>query len=146
MVGMRNLSDVSTSVDIQTSSHIDARQYMVEFMSTPLILPLTDLSECCSLGSGPLNDLESERYATLFKVLADPTRLRILSNLAAGGCGQVSVNELTEILGLGQPTVSHHLKKMTEAGLLDREKSGRTVIHRIKPELFTELRTVLQMD
>lgn len=114
-------------------------------MTIARILPLTDLSECCSLGTGPLSTEESERYATLFKVLAEPVRLRILSNLAAGGCGPVSVNELTDIMGLSQPTISHHLKKMTEAGLLERVPEGRTVFHRIRPELFGELRTVLQI-
>lgn len=114
-------------------------------MDTAQILPLTDLSDCCSLGTGPLDDDEADRYATLFKVLAESMRLRILSQLAAGGCGPVSVNELTEMMGLSQPTISHHLKKMTEAGLLERTREGRTVIHRVKPELFTELRTVLQI-
>ncbi len=115
-------------------------------MTAVRILPLSDLSECCSLGSGPLSDDEAGRYAALFKVLAEPARLRILSQLAAGGCGPVSVNELTERLGLSQPTVSHHLKKLTEAGLLHRFREGRTVIHSVRPELFAELRTVLQMD
>lgn len=115
-------------------------------MTTPQILPLTDLSDCCSLGTGPLTDSEAERYATLFKVLADPARLRLLSQLAAKGCGPVSVGELTEMLGLSQPTVSHHLKKLTDAGLLDKTRAGRTVTHQVRPELFAELRTVLQMD
>lgn len=115
-------------------------------MPTPHILPLTDLSACCSLGSGPLSEEEAQRYATLFKVLADPARLQILSQLAAEGCGPISVNELTELVGLSQPTVSHHLKKLTEAGLLERIPAGRTVTHQVRPELFAELRTVLQMD
>ena len=76
----------------------------------------------------------------------EPARLQILSQLAAGGCGPVSVNELTDLIGLSQPTVSHHLKKLTEAGLLERIREGRTVTHRVRPELFAELRTVLQMD
>lgn len=114
-------------------------------MTAPPILPLADPSECCSLGTGALNVEEAERYAMLFKVLAEPVRLRILSELAAGGCGPVNVNELTDTIGLSQPTISHHLKKLTEAGLLERTKEGRSVIHRVKPELFTELRTVLQI-
>ncbi|HHU67367.1 metalloregulator ArsR/SmtB family transcription factor [Corynebacterium sp.] len=115
-------------------------------MPTPQILPLTDLSACCSLGSGPLSEEEAQRYTTLFKVLADPARLRILSHLAAEGCGPISVNELTEISGLSQPTVSHHLKRLTEAGLLEKTRVGRIVTHQVRPELFAELRTVLQMD
>lgn len=114
-------------------------------MTTAQILPLTDLSACCSLGRGPLDDDEAGRYAGLFKVLAEPVRLQILSQLAAGGCGPVSVNELTAMLGLSQPTISHHLKKLTEAGLLERNREGRTVIHQVRPELFAELRTVLQI-
>ncbi len=115
-------------------------------MTSPRILPLADLAACCSLGSGPLGDDEAQRYATLFKVLADPGRLKILSRLSAEGCGPVTVNELTEQVGLTQPTVSHHLRKLTEAGLLERRREGRTVLHSVRPELFAELRTVLQMD
>lgn len=115
-------------------------------MTLPQILPLTDLASCCSLGSGPLTEQQAERYATLFKVLADPARLRLLSRLAAEGCGPVSVGELTERSGLSQPTVSHHLKRLTETGLLEKVRVGRTVTHQVRPELFAELRTVLQMD
>lgn len=104
-----------------------------------------DSQQCCSLGTGPLTQAESARYAGLFKVLAEPVRLRILSQLAAAGCGPVSVGELTEMMGLSQPTVSHHLKMMTEAGLLERHRDGRTVIHQVRPEVFTQLRTVLQI-
>ena len=112
-------------------------------MTLSQTLPLADLSDCCSLGAGPLTSVEAERYATL---LADPARLRLLSQLAADGCGPVSVGELTETSGLSQPTVSHHLKRLTEAGLLDKVRVGRTVTHQVRPELFAELRTVLQMD
>ena len=119
---------------------------MLAYMTAVQILPLADLSACCSLGTDPLTDDEANRYAALFKVLAEPARLQILSQLAAGGCGPVSVNELTALIGLSQPTVSHHLKKLTEAGLLERIREGRTVTHRVRPELFAELRTVLQMD
>lgn len=118
-------------------------------MSTPArpaIVPLTDLSACCSLGSGPLSADEADRYAILFKVLADPARLRILSSIAEEGCDPVTASDLTELLGLGQPTVSHHLKKLTEAGLLEGTRVGRVMQYRVLPGLFTELRTVLQMD
>ena len=119
---------------------------MLASMTAVQILPLADLAACCSLGTDPLTDDEAGRYAALFKVLAEPARLQILSLLAAGGCGPASVNELTDLIGLSQPTVSHHLKKLTEAGLLERTREGRTVTHRVRPELFAELRTVLQMD
>ena len=102
--------------------------------------------DCCSLGSGLLSEDDATRYAALFKVLADPGRLQLLSRIAEDGCEPMSVGELTQRSGLSQPTVSHHLKMLTEAGLLEKSRQGRTVIHRLRPELFEELRTVLQMD
>ncbi|MGJ0184026.1 ArsR/SmtB family transcription factor [Corynebacterium glyciniphilum] len=117
-------------------------------MSTTQPLPDTptpDVQQCCSLGTGPLSQDDSVHYAGLFKVLAEPVRLRILSQLAAAGCGPVSVGELTTMMGLSQPTISHHLKKMTEAGLLERYRDGRTVIHQVRPAVFAQLRTVLQI-
>ena len=115
-------------------------------MDNPEIFPLSDPSTCCSLSSGPLSDLEATRYAALFKVLADQARLQILSHLAAKGCEPISVNRLADITGLSQPTVSHHLKRLTQAGLLRKIRTGRTVMHQVQPQLFAELRTILQMD
>lgn len=101
---------------------------------------------CCSLGAGVLSDADAARYAELFKVLADPERLKLLSRLAEEGCGPLNVNELTELSGLSQPTVSHHLKRLTDAGLLEKQRQGRFVTHRVRPELFAQLRTVLMME
>src|SRR5699024_9104772 len=115
-------------------------------MNTSQTLPLTDLSACCSLGTGPLSDNQAERYAELFKVFADPTRLHILAQLGAGGCGPVTVGALTDVLGIAHPMVSHHLKKLTEAGLLERYQHRRTAKHTRPPQLSAELRTMLQME
>lgn len=101
---------------------------------------------CCSLSAGPLTSEQAEHYAALFKVLADPGRIQLLSQIAEEGCEPMSVSELTERSGLSQPTVSHHLKKLTEAGLVERSRTGRTVTHQVRPEVFAQLRTVLQMD
>jgi|SRR5690625_2358200 len=114
-------------------------------MSAQQIDPLADLSTCCSLGTGLLDEQESERYATLFKVLSDPVRLRLLSQLAEEGCGPISVSELAEMTELSQPTISHHLKRLTDVGLLEKVRVGRTITHKVRPELFAELRVVLQM-
>lgn len=115
-------------------------------MASPNTPPTADTSTCCSLGAGVLSSEEADRYAQLFKVLADPTRLRLVSQLAEDGCGPISVSELAEQSGLSQPTVSHHLKKLTDAGLLHKARRGKTVTHIVCPEPFAELRTVLQMD
>lgn len=101
--------------------------------------------DCCALGSGPLNDDEAQRYAQLFAVLGDPVRLTIVSRLAAEGCTPMSVTEITELTHLTQPTISHHLKKMADAGLITRTRDGRRVLHALEPVPFAELRTILNI-
>ncbi|WP_349293170.1 ArsR/SmtB family transcription factor [Corynebacterium breve] len=103
-------------------------------------------TECCSLGTGPLSENEATRYAAIFKVLAEPSRLQLLSELTDNSCAPKTVNELTDITGLSQSTVSHHLKRLTDEGLVEKVRDGRTVTHRVIPDVFAELRTVLQMD
>ncbi|WP_290184822.1 ArsR/SmtB family transcription factor [Corynebacterium glaucum] len=107
---------------------------------------MSNRPNCCSLGAGLLTVEEAERYADIFKVLADPARLQLLSRLAAEECEPMSVTELAQGSGLSQPTVSHHLKRLTEAGLLERVRTGRTVTHQVCSAPFADLRTVLQMD
>jgi ArsR family transcriptional regulator, arsenate/arsenite/antimonite-responsive transcriptional repressor len=80
---------------------------------------------CCgSLGAPTLSETEAEATASLFRALADPARVKIL-NLLATTEAPVCACEFEPALGLAQPTVSHHLKKLTEAGLLEREERGR---------------------
>jgi ArsR family transcriptional regulator, arsenate/arsenite/antimonite-responsive transcriptional repressor len=78
---------------------------------------------CAPLGSASLSDADAQATARLFKALADPHRVRIV-NLLATSADPVCVCEFTGPLGLSQPTVSHHLKKLTQAGLLQREQRG----------------------
>ena len=81
------------------------------------------LACCRPLGCASLSDDEAIETARLFKALADPARVKILNLLVSGGEG-ACVCDLTDALGLSQPTVSHHLKKLTEAGLLRRHRMG----------------------
>lgn len=82
------------------------------------------LVECCApLGAPRLSAAEAAATADLFKALADPHRVRIV-NLLAGAGREVCVCDLVEPLGIAQPTVSHHLRKLVEAGLLTREQRG----------------------
>ena len=85
----------------------------------------TDSDECCTLSAGPLDTAAAERIASLLKALSDPTRLRLLSHVAAQGCESVCACDLTAPLGISQPTVSHPMKKLVDAGLLPREQKGR---------------------
>jgi ArsR family transcriptional regulator len=101
--------------------------------------------ECCPvlLQSSPLTQAEAEQLAAAFRLIADPTRLRLISLLASAPDGEACVCDLVEPLGLSQPTVSHHLKLLFEAGLLRREKRGLWVYYRLIPERLHALRDAL---
>src|SRR5690348_3380432 len=97
------------------------------------------LIDCCRpLGGATLSDAEVASTAALFKALGDPARVRIVNLLAAKG-GEVCACEFEPALGLSQPTVSHHLKKLTDAGLLDREQRGKWAYFSINPEAASRL-------
>ena len=101
-------------------------------------------SGCCpAVLSAPLTDEKATELAGAFAVLADPVRLRLLSLLASAPAGEACVCELVEPLGRSQPTVSHHLKILAEAGLIAGEKRGRWVWYRVVPERGDLLRSVL---
>ncbi|MDY0827619.1 metalloregulator ArsR/SmtB family transcription factor [Microbacterium sp. BG28] len=95
-------------------------------MPTPLPLLPPDAVECCSTPAGDaLTPAEAESIARTFKALADPTRVRLLSLIAASRDGEACICDLTEPVGLSQPTVSHHMKVLVDAGLATREQRGR---------------------
>lgn len=90
--------------------------------------------ECCApLIEEPIGRTEAEQMAGWFRVLGDPVRLRLLSLIASKG-EACAACDLVEPLGVSQPTVSHHLKQLYEAGLVEREKRGRWVYYRPVPE------------
>jgi ArsR family transcriptional regulator len=93
---------------------------------------------CAPLASPVLSDEEAEATAVLFRALADPARVRIL-NLLATSDEPVCVCNLIEPLELSQPTVSHHLKKLTDAGLLEREQRGKWAYFSLNEEAMTRL-------
>lgn len=89
---------------------------------------------CCPpLADAPLGADDAETLARALKALADPARLRILSLVSASAEGEICVCDLSEPLGLAQPTVSHHLKVLTDAGFLEREKRGTWAYFRLVP-------------
>jgi ArsR family transcriptional regulator len=90
------------------------------------------LACCAPLAAPLLSDREAEATAAMFRALADPARVRIVNALATSR-GPVCVCELVEPLGLSQPTVSHHLKRLTDAGLLEREQRGRWAYYSLSP-------------
>jgi ArsR family transcriptional regulator, arsenate/arsenite/antimonite-responsive transcriptional repressor len=99
---------------------------------------------CCPpLLAGRLTGSEAAGAAALFRVLGEPARLQLLSLIAAQPSGEVCACELVESLGLSQPTVSHHLKVMYEAGLLSKERRGTWIYYRIVQAQLGSLRELL---
>ncbi|MFE4226549.1 ArsR/SmtB family transcription factor [Arthrobacter sp. NPDC056886] len=101
--------------------------------SLPILDPTTDEACCIPARPPALGAEDAQQRALVFKALADPNRLRLLSIVKAGDSGEACVCDLTEPLDLGQPTVSHHLKILVEAGLLHREKRGTWAYYSLVP-------------
>lgn len=101
--------------------------------------------DCCSLSHGPIAPGDADRLAACLKALSDPTRLRLLSHVAAQGCDAVCACDLIDELGIGQPTVSHHLKKLVMVGLLRREQRGKWAHYTVVREAVDELRAFLDL-
>ena len=106
-------------------------------------LPLTDMACCAPLTREPLSAAAAGALALTLKAIADPTRLRLLSMVAAHEGGEACVCDLTEPLGLTQPTVSHHLKVLVDAGLLTRDKRGVWAYFALVPGALDSLAAVL---
>ena len=103
------------------------------------------LAACCSsLGATAMSDQDAEATAAVFKALSDPARVRIV-NLLANAEGSVCVCDLTPKLGLSQPTVSFHLKKLLTAGLLDREQRGAWAFYSLNAVAAGRLREVFDV-
>ena len=104
----------------------------------------TAVACCAPLGAPTLDEEEALATAELFKALGDPARVRIV-NLLATAEGSVCACDLYEPLGLSQPTVSHHLKKLTDAGLLEREQRGKWAYFSLKLDAVEKLAVVADL-
>ncbi len=101
---------------------------------------------CCGpLAASTLSDEEARATAEVFKALADPARVRIVNVLATTG-EPVCVCNLIEPLGLSQPTVSHHLKKLMDVGLLEREQRGKWAYFSLKHEAVEKLTAMVDLE
>ena len=116
---------------------IDLRQY-------GLVQTIASIAASCPpLLQGPLDPDDAEQLAAALKAIADPSRLRLLSLIQAQPGHEACVCNLTEPLGLGQPTVSHHLKVLLQAGLVEREQRGNWAYFRVREEPLAALRELL---
>lgn len=100
--------------------------------------------ECCTtLLREPLTASQAADLAYILKALADPTRLRLVSMVAAHEGGEACVCDLTDPLGLTQPTISHHLKVLVDAGIFARDKRGKWAYYALVPGALAALSAVL---
>ncbi|MET7489690.1 metalloregulator ArsR/SmtB family transcription factor [Streptomyces sp. NPDC005538] len=102
-----------------------------------------DATCCPALASAPLEDERATELAKVFKALGDPVRLRLLSMIASREGGEVCVCEMTPAFDLSQPTISHHLKLLRQAGLIDCERRGTWVYYWALPDALEQLAAFL---
>ncbi|GLZ15764.1 transcriptional regulator [Actinomadura sp. NBRC 104425] len=121
-------------------------------VDTPVIDPAPDAAAdpasgagvCCSpLACAPLGAEEAAELAPLFKAIGDPVRLRLLSLIACHEGGEACVCELTDAFDLTPPTISHHLKVLKQAGLIDSERRGTWVYYWVNPQVLQRLSVIL---
>lgn len=106
---------------------------------------VTGLAGCCSpVTGGALEPEVAEQLARMFKALGDPTRVRLLSLIAAHAGGEACICDLIGPVGLSQPTVSHHMKQLTDAGLVTREQRGRWAFYRVVDTTLVALSQALR--
>jgi ArsR family transcriptional regulator len=114
-------------------------------MATTVLPVIDDLAACCRPVTGGVLDVPTaERLARIFKALGDPTRVRLLSLIAAHEDAEACVCDLTDPVGLSQPTVSHHLKQLVDAGLITREVRGRWSYYRVVDGALDNLASALR--
>ncbi|TDT97731.1 ArsR family transcriptional regulator [Streptomyces sp. 846.5] len=110
-----------------------------------LELPVLDQGVCCSpLVREPLGEESAADLARMFKALSDPVRLRLLSLIASHEGGEACVCDLTGPFDVSQPTISHHLKVLREAGLVGSERRGTWVYYWVLPQALAKLSALLQ--
>jgi ArsR family transcriptional regulator len=98
---------------------------------------------CVPLVSEPVSAAEAEEMSVLFKAIADPVRLRLMSLIGCHEGGEACVCDLAGAFDLTGPTISHHLKVLREAGLISSQRRGTWVYYRIRPEVLARLSVLL---
>ncbi len=123
--------------------HIGICQYRHMSKSVLELSPVQVMGCCSPVTREPLSADQAERVAPVLKAIADPVRLRLLSLVASHDQGEACVCDLNEAFELSQPTISHHLKQLHEAGLLAREKRGVWVYYRVNQAALDDVVALL---
>lgn len=115
---------------------------------TDRVVASPDAGACCTVAGecDLLPAAEAQALAEVFKVLADPTRVRLLRYLAESEAGTVCSCHLPALLGVGQPTLSFHMNKLHDAGLVSRERRGRWVHWVVQPDALTPVKAFLNLS
>jgi len=108
----------------------------------PARLPYGPIPHCPPVTSAELSETDAATMALMFKALSDPVRLRLFSKVASHTGKEVCVYDIQDV-GVSQPTVSHHLKKLREAGLLSCERRGTWVYYRVEPSVLAAMSALL---
>lgn len=140
--GLRGQASAGISMCVNMANEMTAAPHAPDGPSSALIrLPVLDCTPL--LAGAALDESAAARLAGVLRVLGDPARLRILSLLQAQLSHEACVCHLTDFLGIGQPTVSHHLRVLFDAGLVQRERRGNWVYYRVVPEVLDGVRAAL---
>jgi|SRR6516165_9979740 ArsR family transcriptional regulator len=116
-------------------------------MGTQVVDRPLDVVDCCApLATATLSSAEASATAALFKALADPSRVRIVNVLAIADGEPVCICNLVEPLGLSQPTVSHHMKTLLDAGVVEREQRGKWAYFSLRREAVEKLAFVADLS
>jgi ArsR family transcriptional regulator len=122
---------------------IDFCQYRYMSKSSSVLDPVGTAVCCPPLAAQPISQAQADQIAPLLKALADPVRLRLISLVASHAGGEACVCDLNDAFDLSQPTISHHLKVLHDAGLLDRDKRGVWAYYRLRPEALASIAALI---
>lgn len=128
-----------------TSTYVNASVRLGRVTPSTKQLSVGAYDDCCSpVTAAVMTPADAEALARVFKALGDPTRVRLLSLIAAHDGAEACVCDLTEPVGLSQPTVSHHLKQLVDAGLIAREQRGKWAYYRVEQPALDSLADTLR--
>jgi ArsR family transcriptional regulator len=130
-------------LNCELATGIDIRQYRWVTISLPVVSPADTAACCAPLTAEPLTMEQAGQVAPLLKALADPVRLRLLSLVASHEGGEACICDLNAAFDLTQPTISHHMRVLHEAGLVDRDKRGVWVYYRVRPQALASLAALI---
>jgi ArsR family transcriptional regulator len=130
-------------VSAELAAYIDICQYRSVSIPLTVISPAESAACCAPLTAQPLSMEQAGQVAPLLKALADPVRLRLLSLVASHEGGEACICDLNAAFDLSQPTISHHMKVLHEAGLVDRDKRGVWVYYRVRPQALASLAALI---